>query len=784
MKKFFFFLVVATTAAFSQSPAGIWYFGKKAGISFNLGNNPISLDDGQIDTNEGCATLCDNSGNLLFYTDGIKVWNRNHLVMPNGSGLLGDPSSTQSAIIVPKPNSAFIFYVFTVDELGKSNGLKYSIIDLSLDNGLGDITTKNVSLISLALEKITVVQHANGINYWVIAHRYGNNQYLAYELSSTGLSTTPVATSVGVSIANDTQRTLGYMKSSPNGQYIATAHAGTASTIDLLKFNNTTGQLSLIGTLPINSNSLGVYGIEFSSNSKLLYTTRIDYPSFTSEIIQFNIESLNATTINQSQVIVGSYIFDEFFEGVITALQLAPNQKIYVGRNNYNFLGVIESPNTVGVNCGYIEEDVNLGSGICYYGLPSFITSYLDLNFTASNYCNGSATQFNAPQINDVVSLNWNFGDTLSLDNTSTDDQPQHLFTSSGIYNVSLTVQTLTNTKVFNKQISILASPVANQPTDFTQCETAPNEAEFILSSKNQEILDTQIASNYVITYHLSQTDADNNDNSLNDTYTNISNPQTIFARIQPISSNECYDVTSFKLKTNGIPKLKADESLFYCLNSYPQQIILSAENLNPSEVLTYQWSTAATSETISINQAAIYTVKATNAFGCSAIRTITVTNSEIATINYTILGEIGSNSLQVIPIGSGTYVYSLDNEFGNYQTNPVFDLVTSGDHIVYVKDSNGCGIANANFSVVGYPKYFTPNNDGYNDTWNLTGSFITIKKTIIFDRFGKLLFSTNSNSVGWDGKLNGQILPATDYWFISILENNKEIRGHFSLKR
>lgn len=779
----FFIIIFFINFAYSQSPAGIWYFGSKAGISFNTGSNPVSLNDGQLDTFEGCATLCDDSGNLLFYTNGVKIWNRNHLVMPNGNGLFGDPSSTQSAIIIPKPNNTNIFYVFTVDEIGKSNGLNYSIIDLTLDNGLGDVTSKNNALITPTLEKITVVQHANGINFWVISHKYNSNQFVCYEITPSGINA-PITSNVGTTLGNDPQRTIGYMKSSPNGEFVACANSGTGSEMQLFKFNNTSGQLNLLSTSSLDSDNLGAYGIEFSSNSKFLYVSRIDSPSFTSQIFQYDVESQNATLINQSKTLVAEFVSDEFNIGTIAALQLAPNQKIYVARNNCAFLGAINSPNTPGLGCDFIPNAVSLGSNVCYYGLPSFITSYLDLNFTSSNFCYGSATEFKIPEIENVISQSWNFGDLSSSNNTSTLEEPSHTFMATGTYTVTLTIQTATTTKTFTKQIQIIASPVAYQPTNFILCGDSNNTALFTLSDKNNEILGSQSPSDYSISYHLSLIEAENNDNPLPANYTNISNPQTIFARIQANVVGECSDITSFQLIVKPKPQLDSDIEIFYCLNSFPDKIILSAGNLNTNEVLSFQWSNGETTQTIQVNEAGIYSVQITNSFGCNATRTITVVNSEKATINYTIEGSIGNYSLVVNPIGTGNYVYSLDYANGNYQTSNVFENIIAGNHIIYVKDLNGCGIVFGEFYVIGYPLYFTPNGDGINDFWNFKGSFLDIKTIAIFDRYGKFIYEIKPNSPGWDGTSNKRNLPSTDYWFYAVLKDGQEVKGHFTLKR
>ena len=173
------FLVLAVFVvahnSFSQREAGRWYFGNNAGLDFTSGA-PITLTDGKLATHEGCSTISDQHGNLLFYSDGINVWDKAHHLMPNGTGLLGHESSTQSAIIIPKAGSKTQYYIFTVDEPDPeepvNNGLNYTLVDLTLHNGFGDVVTseKNVHLITYesndpeeshlkCSEKITAVQH-------------------------------------------------------------------------------------------------------------------------------------------------------------------------------------------------------------------------------------------------------------------------------------------------------------------------------------------------------------------------------------------------------------------------------------------------------------------------------------------------------------------------------------------------------------------------------------------------------------------------------------------------
>ena len=198
-KNFYLFIILFSLNFFAQKEANIWYFGDKAGIDFNSGS-PVALLDGALNTLEGCASISDSNGNLQFYTDGSTIWTKDHSVMSNGTGLNGNFSSTQSAIIIPKPDASDIYYVFTVDFQGEPNGLQYSEIDMTLNSGLGAVTsTKNVLLLTPVLEKLTAIKHANGEDIWVICHKNGSAEFYAYLVTPTGIQNTPIITDIGFS---------------------------------------------------------------------------------------------------------------------------------------------------------------------------------------------------------------------------------------------------------------------------------------------------------------------------------------------------------------------------------------------------------------------------------------------------------------------------------------------------------------------------------------------------------------------------------------------------------
>jgi hypothetical protein len=280
-----FFLSMLDSHA--QGEANNWYFGLNAGLSFASGS-PVAVTNGQLRTGEGCATISNSSGQLLFYTDGITVYNRNHNVMVNGTGLMGNSSSSQSATIVPKPGSNSLYYVFTTEAVAKPNGFRYSIVDMNLDSGNGAVTTdKNILIYTPTCEKIAINKHSNNVDFWIVTHGFDNNNFYAHLLTNIGLNTTPVISSVGftptIPIQSPFNRdaTMGCMKIAPDGSKLAIAHSNdswnTNGVLQLFNFNNSTGILT--NPITLIQGSFDSYGVEFSPNSRVLYFTNFRWCS-------------------------------------------------------------------------------------------------------------------------------------------------------------------------------------------------------------------------------------------------------------------------------------------------------------------------------------------------------------------------------------------------------------------------------------------------------------------------------------------------------------------------
>ncbi len=352
------------SVAFSQQPerATFWYFGENAGLDFSEGN-PTAQTNGAMKAFEGCASISDKSGNLLFYTNGGTVpfpggvWNRQHQLMPNGdlTGTGGCGSSFQSSLIVPHPKyHDRLFYMFTTDciENNSAGGLRYSIIDLSLDGGLGDVVTKDVLLTTPVDESLTAIQHANGKDYWIVAHKQKTDSFYVYHLSQDGI-TGLVKTKIGPV----TPDYAGALVASANGEKLA--YAGLTFTA-LFDFNRETGEV-------LNHVDLQQPGYSacFSPDCKLLYVA----DGVNRNLYQFDILNPSpASTKDQ----VGTTASTGF-----GSMQLGPDGKIYVARFvSSTFLGVILNPNLKSDECQYLDDGIYLAGRLGKGGLPNFLASY------------------------------------------------------------------------------------------------------------------------------------------------------------------------------------------------------------------------------------------------------------------------------------------------------------------------------------------------------------------------------------------------------------------------
>lgn len=323
--------------------------------------------------------------------------------------------------------------------------------------------------------------------------------------------------------------------------------------------------------------------------------------------------------------------------------------------------------------------------------------------------------------------------------------------------------------------------PTANNIQDLETCDDDYDLfANFNLGVQTSAILGTQNPSNYTVSYHNSQSDADNNENALTNLNVFSENGTTYFIRIEN-NTTGCYNTTNFNTIVHRKPELDIEDQVL-CLDNLP--LIVSAETNVPTD--SYLWSNGSTSSYIEVTQIGTYSVTVTTQFGCSTSTTFLISESEAATIEFTETVDFSDpNNVTVEVSGIGDYLYQFDDE--EPQESNFFYNVPIGPHTITVIDLNGCNSTSKDIVIIDVPKFVTPNNDGYFDTWHITG-VEQLEGTIvyIYDRYGKLLKTLSHTSQGWDGTYNGNLLPATDYWYVAHVKNGAiefEIKGHFTLK-
>ena len=359
-----------------------------------------------------------------------------------------------------------------------------------------------------------------------------------------------------------------------------------------------------------------------------------------------------------------------------------------------------------------------------------------------------------------------------------------------------------------NLELIVNPLPVLQPLDNFAACDdnvetdndTSNDSVEFDLLSQNTAVLNGQDPTIFEVSYHLSQIDADQGINALVSPYTNTSNPQTIFTRVRN-TLTDCFNTVPLVLQVNPLPVVNLDEDYLLCVNTNGTEILdplVIYSNLSATD-FSFIWSNAngdvlGTDPDFEPTQGGVYNLEVFDALlptQCAApVETFIVIESSPPDVTAEVTSEpfASTHVIQSTGTGQGIYEFSLDQ--GPWGDSGLFVGVKPGEHIVSVRDLNGCGTVSVPLLVIDYPKFFTPNQDGYNDTWNITAlENQPNSKIYIFDRYGKFIKQISTSGIGWDGTYNGAQMPSTDYWFkleYTDLDtgNLKIFKAHFSLKR
>jgi gliding motility-associated-like protein len=330
--------------------------------------------------------------------------------------------------------------------------------------------------------------------------------------------------------------------------------------------------------------------------------------------------------------------------------------------------------------------------------------------------------------------------------------------------------------------VTMNPNPIANPVGNMEACisDNANTTQTFSFASQTPTILGTQNPALFTVSYHVSLENAQNDVIPLPPLY-NAFNEQIIYARVEN-NATGCYSTTSFMTIIHPLPIIDIPDDITLCLNDLPLTVTAGSDIGN-----SYLWSTGETTASIDITSIGTYTVTVTSEFGCVQSASFDVNESELATIvEVDVVNFSDNNTVTVTASGNGDYLYSIDG--GTPQISNVFEFVGPGYHIVTVSDVNGCGEVSEEVVVIDYIKFFTPNNDTFNDTWHIIG-IETLPRSVvyIFDRYGKLLKTLRASDQGWDGTYRGRRMPSSDYWFLAEIrdgDNAFDVKEHFTLKR
>lgn len=722
--------------SYSQNFANNWLFGN-FGLEFQ-DDTVIIRKDYALHEIRGEGIISDKNGDLLFYTDGFNIWNKNHGLMPNGTNILSPVGSPfiHESIVIPKPGSNSLYYVFTVDAYAGqvASGLYYSIVDISLDNGLGDVILKGKKIMNTVSNKITAVYHHNQKDVWLITHQYDSNNYYSYLISESGLSDLPVISKVGKVTVSAFD---GQLKASPDGKKIACSYNDyRVLGFDLFDFNNSSGELFNPLSFKLPALIRGCDGIEFSSDATKLYVFQMGSIG-ESGLYQFDLSQSEFESINNSRI----EVLDPALTG-LQHMQLAPNGKIYISKGGGDFsgveyLGVINSPNSKGLLCNAIEQGLFLYGGHANRFTPNFIQNYFfKTSFTFDNTCQAHTVNFHITNDYRLDSARWTFGEGSSSNSLN----PEFQYAEAGNFTVRLLAHYPEKTDTIIEQITINPFSNFDLGNDTTVCfGHALSVAEGFKSYRWNTGATTRW----------------------------IKIEKEGWYKIAVENSFGCFSSDSIFIKVVALPVI-----------SMPDSVVIGESasiRLYPGEFSSYSWNTGKTTASIDVSKEGWYSVAVKNATGCLSAQSVFV--SKISGTEPE--GKTGWKLLNPLP----SPLPARDIYFINDQTGFILNErelinttdggntwkvkmdITSGKRIAFKNSfgyivGNGGSIYKSTHFGVGWYKL----NTGFTD--NLNAISLIHQDTLLITSNSKLFVSNNGGQLWETRKVN--VTNIEDSYFTS----------------
>ena len=537
----FIFLFIFSQVFYAQNETNNWYFGGYSSLNFNNGQMSIQYGS-SMTTPAGCSSISDKDGNLMFYTNGETVWNKNHEIMENGDGLNAEITNNQSSIIIPDPIDDNIYFILTTRISEGDGGIFYSKAEFSSENPLGVITDKNIVLTTSSTERITAVYspETNSVKAVGLGKINGfsdNPNFDTLFIINVGPVTSfanSYASVVNTIIIDETfDSTLGPIKFSPNGQLLAIGNPGKIHVYDVDILTNSVSFRETFNTGGLGS-LIPVEGLEFSPDSEIIYFSGGG--------------ALKKYIINTTEAFNEAIFIASAPDHKFGTLQLASNSKIYMASytdgapHYFDKLSVINTPENID-DIGLQINSITFAGSYSTKGLPNFVTSYFKNRIIAKDDCFYNAIDFSLDAYATIDSVVWEFGDGT----TSTSLNPTHQYSQSGTYTVRAVISVNnTDIELFKK---IQAFPVAQIENNYTisQCDIDNDGVSlFNLNDVQYGFVNNSQSDVYQFEFYTSLNDAQNQNNPITNSqqFQNTSNPQQLFVNIE--TANGCISTDSF----------------------------------------------------------------------------------------------------------------------------------------------------------------------------------------------------------------------------------------------
>lgn len=740
-----------------------WYFGGNAGLDFS--NSPPSpITDGKLNTPEGTSSISNTKGQLLFYSDGITIWNKNGDVMPCFTGtcvpMKGSPNSTQSVLIVPQPTCKgceYLYNVFTTSDINGDKLLTVSVVDMRRNNGLGAIIEQNTTLQQPTTERIASVRNDRDSTYWVVSHDYGTNKFRIFHATEGGLVEVS-APELGMS-HDSLNKAEGYMKfSSPDStsgqRKLAVVIPGPARNyVELFSFNDSTGTLTYDKTMDLGPAPPIAYGIEFSPSGEKMYISFQGENGTKSYLKQYDL-TLPDSLLTETAITIDSSSTQKY-----GALQFAPDGRIYMAIQGSEYLAVIGEPegnSLTGVD--YERDGVNLGGKKSQLGLPNMVQDFTQESqgpgFEADGFCTNEPTTFQASPMCDPIEdqYSWDFLGNGSFTAPSKQQQATYTYTEPGTYKVAMRATNKCTDTTIVQEVTIYETPSnINLGPDKDTCG-----AYVPLDMKVNAEVYAWINRGRVVgrgrTYNATAT-----------------------GRYIAIAFNgpqgDCFAADTIEITLRKPPAFSIGPDTTLCRDS---SIVL---RVGSDRWIEYKWSTGEETREVTISKPGSYFVIVKDRNDCYNSDTLAVGELPSPILNLAPENAICIPDGQSVILdagGQGPYSYLWPH---SGDTTRTITVNQEGNYLVRATNKEGC-VTEQSTKVEDrceprffIPDAFTPDGEGHNEILEIFGAYYTKFSIRIYNRWGEVIYATSDIEARWDGTYKGLKVQPGSYPYVLSYE-------------